>query len=109
MNWMYPEITDIVREMIRLRYRLIPFLYTLSYLAAERREPIVNPVFSLDDTLLEESDDFLLGHDLLVASVVEKKGQTTRTVTLPHVSDGWFEFDTGVHHDPGTVSPSRPH
>lgn len=105
--WMYPEITDIVREMIRLRYRLIPFLYTLSYLAAERREPIVNPVFSLDDTLHEESDDFLLGHDLLVASVVEK-GQTTRTVTLPHVSDGWFEFDTGVHHDPGTVTLEAP-
>ena len=93
--------------MIRLGYRLIPFLYTLSYLAAERREPIVNPVFSLDDTLIEESDDFLLGRDLLVASVVEE-GHTTRTVTLPNVPDGWFEFDTGVHHDPGTVTLDAP-
>ena len=105
--WMYPGITDIVRSMIRLRYRLIPFLYTLSYLAAERREPIVNPVFSLDDSLLEESDDFLLGRDLLVASVVEE-GQATRTVTLPDVPGGWFEFDTGIHHDPGTVTLDAP-
>ncbi|MDU6252335.1 MAG: glycoside hydrolase family 31 protein, partial [Cutibacterium avidum] len=105
--WMYPGITDIVRNMIRLRYRLIPFLYTLSYLAAERREPIVNPVFSLDDSLLEESDDFLLGRDLLVASVVEE-GQATRTVTLPDVPGGWFEFDTGIHHDPGTVTLDAP-
>ncbi|WP_373688612.1 glycoside hydrolase family 31 protein [Cutibacterium modestum] len=93
--------------MIRLRYRLIPFLYTLSYLATERREPIVNPVFSLDDALLEESDDFLLGRDLLVASVVEE-GQVTRTVTLPNVPDGWFEFDTGTHHDAGTVTLDAP-
>lgn len=108
--WMYPGTTGIVRDMVRLRYRLVPFLYTLSYLAAERREPIVNPVFSLnedDDSLFTETDDFLLGRDLLVASVVEE-GATTRSVRLPEVPGGWFEFDTGTHHDPGIVVLDAP-
>ena len=32
--WMYPQITAAVRDAIRLRYRLIPHLYTLLWQAA---------------------------------------------------------------------------
>lgn len=101
--WMHPEVTPLVRDAIRLRYRLLPHLYTLLYRAAERREPLVRPTFFLDeddDTLYIENDDFCLGEDLLVASVVEP-GQRTRPVRLPRVPGGWFEFDTGRHHEGG--------
>lgn len=101
--WMYPEVTGLVRDAIRLRYRLIPQLYTLLYLSAERRQPIVRPTFYADEcdpALFTENDDFMLGDDILVASVVEK-GQTTRPVQLPATEGGWFEFDTGIHHEGG--------
>ena len=109
--WMYPEVTDLIRDAIELRYRLMPYLYTALYLGSQRREPIIAPTFyadESDESLFVENDDFLLGRDLLVASVVEE-GATTRTVRLPGVPGGWFEFDTGVHHDGGqTVTVDAP-
>jgi alpha-glucosidase len=40
----------------------------------------------------EECDDFLLGRDILVASVVE--GQRQRRVWLPANETGWYDFYT---------------
>ncbi|OBX35177.1 alpha-xylosidase [Halomonas elongata] len=31
--WMYPEVLDAVRDAIRLRYRLLPYLYTVAWRA----------------------------------------------------------------------------
>ena len=109
--WMHPEVTPLVRGAIELRYRLMPYLYTALYLASQRREPIIAPTFyadESDESLFVENDDFLLGRDLLVASVVEE-GATTRAVRLPDVPGGWFEYDTGVHHAGGrTVTVDAP-
>jgi alpha-glucosidase len=41
----------------------------------------------------EECDDFLLGRDILVASVVEE-GQRQRRVWLPANETGWYDFYT---------------
>lgn len=103
--WMYPEVTDHIRDAIRLRYRLLPYLYTLLWQAANEDEPMLRPVFldhPGDPEAWAETDDFLLGRDLLVANVVDK-GATTRRVRLPRNATGWWDFDTGQWHAPGTV------
>lgn len=103
--WMYPEVTDHIRDAIRLRYRLLPYLYTLLWQAAKEDEPMLRPVFldhPGDPEAWAETDDFLLGRDLLVANVVDK-GATTRRVRLPRNATGWWDFDTGQWHAPGTV------
>ena len=46
-----------------------------------------------DAQTFEECDDFLLGRDLLVASVVEA-GQRERRVWLPDNETGWYDFYT---------------
>lgn len=93
--WMYPEVTPQVRELIRLRYRLMPYLYDLVWRYHSAYEPIIRPTyhdFPEDTHCLEENDDMLLGAHLLVASVVEP-GQTERRVWLPGTS-GWYEAHT---------------
>ncbi len=101
--WMYPEVTDHIRAAIELRYQLLPYLYTCLWQAAERSEPILRPLFldfGSDPQTWKESDSFLLGRDLLVATVLDK-GLESRPVYLPEHPGGWWDFHTGIWHEGG--------
>lgn len=100
--WMYPEVLPIVRDMIHLRYRLMPYLYTLMVEAHQTGNPIIRPLvyhFSHDPRCWQESFDFMLGSHLLVASVFEP-GARTRRVYLP-LGTAWCDFYTGKWYDGG--------
>ncbi|EKS1843833.1 glycoside hydrolase family 31 protein [Cronobacter muytjensii] len=95
--WMYPAVTPAIRSAIELRYRLLPYLYTLLWQAHADDEPMLRPTFldhEHDAQTLCECDEFMLGRDLLVASVVEP-GARTRTLWLPANDHGWYDFHTG--------------
>lgn len=95
--WMYPGATPAVREAINLRYRLLPYFYTLLWQACADDEPMLRPTFldhEQDARTFGENDDFLIGRDLLVASVVEP-GQRRRSVYLPDNGEGWYCFYSG--------------
>ena len=101
--WMYPEVTDFIRAAIELRYQLLPYLYTCLWQAAERSEPMLRPLFldfGTDPQTWEEGDSFLLGRDLLVATVLDK-GLESRPVYLPQHPGGWWDFHTGIWHEGG--------
>ncbi|WP_282094952.1 glycoside hydrolase family 31 protein [Epibacterium ulvae] len=101
--WMYPEVTDLIRDAIRLRYRLLPYIYTCLWQAATQSEPMLRPLFldfSHDPETWNESDSFLLGRDLLIATVLDK-GAQTRAVYLPQHEGGWWEFHSGTWHASG--------
>ncbi|WP_026258689.1 glycoside hydrolase family 31 protein [Uliginosibacterium gangwonense] len=96
--WMYPEITAHIRSLIKLRYRLTPYLYDLLWRSHTRFEPMICPTFyefPHDDKCFEENDDMMLGAKLLVASVVEP-GQRERKVYLPE-SGYWYDYWSGDH------------
>ena len=101
--WMYPEVTDHVRNAIRLRYTLLPYLYTLLYKSVVGHEPMIRPTFldhENDARCFEPTDDFFLGRDLLVANVVEE-GARERRVYLPQNGAGYYDFWTGAYHGAG--------
>jgi alpha-glucosidase len=108
--WMYPQVLPIVREAIEFRYRLIPYLYTLVFEAARTGSPIIRPMvyhFFKDPRCHTESFDFMLGPNLLVASVLEE-GARTRQVYLPDAGD-WCDFHTGEWHSGGqTIQVEAP-
>lgn len=100
--WMYPELTAYIRELIRLRYRLIPYFYNLLWRSHEHYEPMIRPTlhdFPEDPKCYEENDDMLLGANLLVASVVEE-GQQVRRIHLPSGS-GWYDYWEGRYYAGG--------
>ena len=100
--WMHPEVTPIVRDLIRLRYQLLPYLYDLSWRHHAAFEPIVRPTFHdfPDDPMcLADTDDLMLGPALLVASVVTP-GAQSREVSLPRGAD-WRDFWNGERHPGG--------
>lgn len=101
--WMYEETTSTIRELMKFRHRITPYLYTALYDAHANYEPIIRPTFydfGGDIKTYEENDEFMLGESILVASVVEQ-GQTERAVYLPVSEGGWFNFHTSEWHDGG--------
>jgi alpha-glucosidase len=83
-----------LRDLIKMRYRLMPYLYTLAYESTQTGEPMnVPPVFDYfaDANTYSQSDyDFLVG-DYILAAPVYNEGATTRSVYLPY-ADGveWY-------------------
>ncbi|HEX7760394.1 MAG TPA: glycoside hydrolase family 31 protein [Caulobacteraceae bacterium] len=100
--WMHAAATPYVRDLIKLRYRFLPHLYTLMGRYARDYEPVTRPLFldfPDDPTCLEDDDSYLLGPDLLIAPVVEP-GVTERSVYLPAGAD-WLDLWTGQRHAGG--------
>jgi len=102
------EALEIFREYARLRYRLLPYLYSVADEAARTGLPSVRPLLLeyQDDPLVADLDDqFLLGTDLLVAPVFD--GATTRDVYLPEGE--WVDWWTDERHAGGrTVAVDAP-
>jgi alpha-glucosidase len=108
--WMYPELTPQVSTLLKLRYRLIPYLYQLLWDSTMRYEPVLRPTFAefpADANCYAECDDMMLGASLLVAPVVEA-GQRVRQVHLP-AGARWFAYWSGEAFEGGqTVTLPAP-
>jgi len=96
-SWGEPYLS-INRETIRLRYRLLPYLYTALWQATQTGLPIARPLFLAfqDDPATHSLEDqFLCGGALLVAPILEE-GATRRTVYLP--AGLWYDFWTDARY-----------
>lgn len=98
LPWMHPEVLHHVREVMRLRYRLMPYLYALMWRASAVGEPPLRPLFYdfPGDRAASIEDAFMFGPDILVAPVLEE-GQRERSVRLPEHPGGWFSWHDGTH------------
>lgn len=93
-----PHTTAIIRKVIKLRYRFLPYIYDLAHECEKSGAPILRPLvyeFSKDPVVHNLADQYMLGSQVLVAPVIEP-GKNARAVYLP---DGqWYDFYTGVLH-----------
>ena len=95
--WMHPEVTPHIAEAIRLRYRLLPYMWSLFERASNAHEPIIRPTFydfPADEHCYADCDEFMLGESILVAPVLDA-GARKRTVYLPAGPAAWYNFHTG--------------
>lgn len=80
------------KEVIRLRYEMLPYNYTLAYKQAVKAEPLVAPLyyhFPKDTAAVNVGDEFMWGQNILMAPVIEK-GAAERKVYLP--KGNWYAF-----------------
>ncbi|MBO3749102.1 alpha-xylosidase [Streptosporangiaceae bacterium NEAU-GS5] len=92
--WEFPDVEAQVVEAIRMRYRLMPYIYSAAVTAAETGAPMMRAlcVDYPDDPVAWQADlEYLLGEDLLVAPMTSADG--TRTVYLP--AGTWVDHWTG--------------
>ena len=89
------DIESICRQYLDLRYRLLPYTYTLAREAHDTGLPLMRALwlhYPQDPEAVKQATEYLWGRDLLVAPVVEK-GVSQRDVYLP--AGGWFDWWTG--------------
>lgn len=97
-----PAAHRTVRRYIRLRYKLLPYLYSLFAAQEEAGDPILRPVmYHFDDEDVRETgDQFMVGPWIMQAPFLEEKAKT-RTMILPG-TDPWYDSVDGVWVSPGT-------
>ncbi|NQU35647.1 MAG: DUF5110 domain-containing protein [Bacteroidetes bacterium] len=84
---------NIVRRFMKLRYQLLPYIYTLAAEAKLHGYPIVRPLFYefTDDTTAYNIDnEYMFGDDILVVPIVER-GQEKQEIYLP-TGEKWYNF-----------------
>lgn len=94
--WLFgPKALTAITKAIDLRYRLIPFYYSLAYEAHDTGIPLMRPLlmeFPDDPKVANLSDQWLMGRSLMAAPILQKSD--SRMVYLP--KDDWFRFNTAT-------------
>ncbi|MPY89981.1 MAG: DUF5110 domain-containing protein [Luteitalea sp.] len=88
------EVEPICRKYLELRYRLMPYLYSVVHESCQTGLPVMRALwlhYPDDATAIARGDQYLWGRDILVAPVTEP-GATSRRVYLPRGT--WFDFWT---------------
>ena len=86
---------SICREFIKIRYRLIPYMYTLMKECADDGTPVMRPMvfeFPDDEKTHTMSDQFMLGPDMMIAPIY-MPGADCRPVYFPRGS--WANLFNG--------------
>jgi alpha-glucosidase/alpha-D-xyloside xylohydrolase len=89
-----PLVEPIVKKYLELRYRLLPYTYTIARECTETGLPMMRALWlhhSADPQAVARGDQFLWGRDILVSPVVEKSA-VSRRLYLPR--GAWFDFWT---------------
>lgn len=93
--WVFGPVAEkVATEAIKLRYTLLPFLYSLEHDACATGVGIVRPMhweFPNDPACANSTDQWMLGDSILVSPVVES-AQTGKLVYLPE--GRWYDFTT---------------
>ena len=94
--WSYGKQAEpILEKYLRLRYQLMPYLYSLGRMTNQTGAPFMRGLFmdfGSDPRVADIGDEYMFGPALLVAPVTEQ-GVTSRDVYLPAGTD-WFNFWT---------------
>jgi alpha-glucosidase/alpha-D-xyloside xylohydrolase len=89
-----PDVEPICRKYMELRYRLLPYTYTLCREAHDTGMPLIRGLwlhYPDDEQAIMRGDEFLWGPDILVAPVIER-GVIERRLYLPKAD--WYDFWT---------------
>jgi alpha-glucosidase len=93
-----PEQEAIRRKYIELRYKLLPYIYTITEETTRTGIPFMRPVFleyPRSEEFYNDDHDFLFGPDLFVAPVVSESQDAQRVLLPP---GEWYDFWTLEKH-----------
>jgi Alpha-glucosidases, family 31 of glycosyl hydrolases len=94
---------SIVRDYINLRYRLLPYNYSLSYEQTVLGKPLMRPLYYYsfaDSNALRAEEEYMWGDAILVAPITTA-GATARMVYLP--AGKWYSLHDNTLTEGGRV------
>src|SRR5271166_4367525 len=95
--WAFDKVEPILIAYDKLRYRLMPYIYSLAWRVTNEDYTIQRPLlmdWRIDPKTRDIGDQFMFGPAILVNPVLADNA-THRTVYLPE-SPAWYDFWTGA-------------
>ena len=88
-------VYDAIEQMIRLRYRLIPYLYSTAWQVTSNNESYLRPLFSdfaADRKVWDMTDEFMFGRSILAAPILNPQ-YTDEKIIRTDAMTGWDRKD----------------
>ncbi len=109
--WSYGKQAEpILEKYLRLRYELMPYIYSLGYKTWQTGSPFMRALpldFPDDPKVTDMRDEYMFGPAFLVAPITEQ-GATSREVYLPAGTD-WYNYWTNERvHGGQTINAPAP-
>ena len=96
-------VYDAIEKMIRLRYRLLPYLYSTAWQVTSNNDTYMRPLFSdfaADKKVWDMTDEFLFGRSILAAPIVDPQ-YTEEKIIRTDAMTGWDKQDVRGKIDDG--------
>lgn len=105
--WSYSDVgLKVAEKYIKLRYKLLPYIYSLSYKAYSEGIPIMRPMvydYLNDENVYSCDYQYFFGENIMVAPIYEENGNAdfsaVREIYLP--KGRWIDFNTNEIYDGG--------
>jgi alpha-D-xyloside xylohydrolase len=109
--WSYGKQAEpILEKYLRLRYQLMPYIYSLGNFSHQTGAPFMRGLFmdfGSDPNVADIGNEYMFGPALLIAPVTDQ-GMTTRQVYLPAGTD-WYNYWTNERiHGGQTITAQAP-
>ena len=105
--WRYPEpYASSMKDYLRLRHRLLPYLYTMNYRAAYQAQPLIEPLYYQhpeEEAAYEIANQYYFGSQIMVMPLTQPRHQRS----LCSRFDGWlpegtwYDIQTGLRYSGG--------
>jgi alpha-D-xyloside xylohydrolase len=99
-------IYDAIEKTIRLRYRLIPYLYSTAWQVTSANDSYLRPLisdFSHDKRVWDMADEFMFGRSILAAPILNPQYTEERIIKEDAMS-GWDKKETATDNSLKTIN-----
>ena len=103
-------VYDAIEQQIRLRYRLIPYLYSTAWQVTSNNASYLRPLFSdfaHDRKVWDMTDEFLFGQNILAAPILDPQ-YTEEQIIREDAMTGWDKKDVTVENNVMTIDWTQP-
>lgn len=103
--WYYDMETEkVMKDVLRMRHNLFPYLYTMNYRNHMQLIPLITPMYyhyPKCDHAYEVKNQYFFGSELMVAPITQERNRVSHLakarVWLPE--GDWFDFFDGTRYD----------
>ena len=98
-------VYDAIEQMIRLRYRLIPYLYSTAWQVTSNNDSYMRPLFSdfaNDKKVWDIADEFMFGRSIMAAPIVNPQ-YTEEKIIREDAMTGWDRKTVSDASSVGTI------
>ena len=91
-------VYDAIEQMIRLRYRLLPYLYSTAWQVTSNNDSYLRPLFSdfaSDKRVWDMADEFMFGRSILAAPILDPQ-YTEEKIIRTDAMTGWDKIEDGT-------------